>query len=90
VYFYTTQILTFSLLITSCFIIGPCRDGDVRIAGDGLFYGRFEVCISGVWGVVCSDMFWDNTAAGVACKELGFSQYGMLSKPFDVISMLQT
>lgn len=65
--------------VASCPIIVPCRDGDVRIVdGDGLTYGRFEVCISGVWGSVCSDTFWDNTAAGVACKELGFSQYGML------------
>jgi hypothetical protein len=33
---------------------------------------------------------FDNTAAGVACKELGFSQYGMLSKLFDITSMFQT
>ena len=70
--------------ITSCFIIVPCHDGDVRVAdGDGLSYGRFEACISGVWGFVCGDMFWDNTAAGVACKELGYSQYGMLLKFID-------
>ena len=71
-----------NIIITStiiCHIIVPCNDKDVRIGGgDGLTYGRFEVCISGVWGTICSDTFWDNTDAGVACKELGFSQYGML------------
>ena len=43
-----------------------------------------------MWGLVCGDMFWDNIAAGVACKELGYSQYGMLLKFMDVISVFHT
>ena len=56
----------------------PCINGNVRIAGgDGISYGRVEVCISGVWGTICSDAFWDNTDAGVICRELGFPQHGI-------------
>ena len=56
----------------------PCSDKDIRIVdGDSQSYGRVEVCILGVWGTVCNDMFWDNVDAGVVCKELGFFQYGM-------------
>ena len=70
---------SFCIKKITCPVIVPCSDRDVRISGgDGLTYGRFEVCISGVWGSVCSDRLWDNTAAGVACKELGFSQDGMI------------
>ena len=49
----------------------------MRIAdGDGISYGRVEVCISGIWETVCSDAFLDNTDAGIVCKQLGFSEYG--------------
>lgn len=57
-----------------------CVGGGVRIAGgDGLTYGHVEVCISGLWRSVCSDVFWGNTDAGVVCRQLGFHQYGMFS-----------
>ena len=60
----------------------PCNNGDVRVAGgDGISYGRVEVCISGVWGTVCSDAFWDDTDADVVCKEQGFSEYGRSFDP---------
>ena len=57
-----------------------CSNGEVRIdGGDGKSYGHVEVCISGVWRQICSDTFWNNTDAGVVCKQLGFSQYGIYS-----------
>ena len=46
--------------------------------GMGLSRGRVEVCSNNTqtWGVVC-DNGWTNTDASVACRQLGFSPYGI-------------
>ena len=41
-------------------------------------YGRIEICLSESWGTIC-DHFWENQDASVACRQLGFSEYGKKS-----------
>ena len=44
---------------------------------DELSRGKVEVCVNGNWGTVCEGDSWNNTAASVACNQLGFSHLGM-------------
>ena len=47
-----------------------CTNGDVRLAdGDSQYAGRLEICLNGIWGSVCDDLF-SNNGAQVACKSL--------------------
>ena len=48
-------------------------DGDLRIEdGPSGSHGRLEIFHDGEWGGVCDDDF-DDTDAGVACRELGYT-----------------
>ena len=68
-----------------------CDDGGVRLAlgdripetyelnEDELARGRVEVCVGGSYGTVCNDNLWNNEAASVVCRQLGFSPHGNIN-----------
>ena len=51
-----------------------CSDGDIRLAGGekditgGLHHGFLQICTGKVWGAVCDDLYFDDTAAAVVCN----------------------
>ena len=51
-------------------------DSGFSVIDDMLSRGRIEVCNGTAYEAVCADG-WDYNDASVACRELGFSPYGM-------------
>ena len=66
------------IFVYPLFIIGNgiipnnCEHGAIRFVGGTKDYeGNVEVCINGVWSVIC-DIGWSNTDAVVACSQAGY------------------
>ena len=45
--------------------------------------GRVEICLSNGWATVC-DQMWDNTDAGVVCRQIGLATSGI--EPVIIVS----
>ena len=74
--YYHVTVLIFKSLGTNLFVV-PCRERDVRLRGSSSErIGRFEVCVNSSWGTICSRS-WNSMDASVACRQLGFSPYGL-------------
>ena len=60
-----------------------CTDGELRLRGGATSReGRVEMCYDRQWGTVCDD-YWGTNDAKVACRQLGFSSYGIVVTPQD-------
>ena len=53
---------------------------------DEVSRGRVEICMSGQWGTLCNRV-WDDIAASVACRQLGFSPHGKLLDGCHILSL---
>ena len=53
-----------------------CNVGDVRlVGGNTALEGRGEICIDGMWGSICDNM-WSQNDANVLCGQLGYAAFG--------------
>ena len=55
-----------------------CTEGEIRLYGSSKSNeGTLHICINEAWGAVCMNAQWSNSETNVACKELGYSIYGI-------------
>ena len=57
----------------------PCTD--IRlVGGSNTGEGRVEVYYYGEWSTIFNDGYWDNTDAGVVCRQLGLGLSGTAAR----------
>jgi len=62
--------------ITLIFILDICEHGEVRLKSDldsegkaGALEGQVELCLNGVWSVLCAHNDWGTQEASVVCRQ---------------------
>ena len=76
VYIYTYEINLYAV---------PCSDRDVRLVASYPRTGRIELCLNNSWGTICTNT-WNNLDASVACREFGYSPYGLIYSNYFVLT----
>ena len=67
------NILGASALTLNTVLFSGCVTNSLRIVGGtNALTGRVEICSANSWGTVCDDSF-NNNAARVVCRQLGYS-----------------
>lgn len=52
-------------------------EGAVRLTGGlSVYEGQVEVCLDGLWSIICNDHYWDHREATVICYQLGYLSAG--------------
>ena len=76
--FSSIQVIHCEITIIHTFIAPDnCTHGEVHLlSGSNEREGTVEVCIHGYWGTIC-DNGWDSRDAGVICRQLGYSSFGI-------------
>lgn len=70
------------------FLLESCHSGNIRLRGSSSgLTGWVDVCTEHSWTAICADN-WDNSDASVACKQLGFSPYGMYELKWGIIVII--
>lgn len=59
--------------LTNSFLFFIISAFSVRLVNGSSNWGRVEVRYMGAWGVVCVGSSWNDSAATVVCKQLGFT-----------------
>ena len=67
------ESFTIAVLLLSEYHTACSEEGAVQlINGESRFEGLVEVCDSGEWKSVCSNM-WGSEEAGIVCRQIGFT-----------------
>ena len=68
-------------------VYSNCTDFDVRLVdGDSPNEGKVQICVNGVWGLLCSRSV-DRNDARVVCSELGYQTGGKLQLHVDILKL---
>ena len=72
-FMHSTHTPFYTLFISGYEIVPDnCEHGKIRLVNGGNEYsGNVEVCINGVWSLIC-DSGWSSSDARVACTQAGY------------------
>ena len=78
-----TFLFTQTLLVATIEAPVNCTEGDIRLYGGSKpNEGILHMCTNRAWGSVCNNGYWSNNDVNVACYELGYTAYGIISSMY--------